>query len=521
MKNLALNLLLAIAMIACSSPAEQKSDLQTQLEKYKAQNFRPMIHYSPDSAWMNDPNGMVYFEGEYHLFYQYYPDSTVWGPMHWGHAVSTDMLHWEHLPIALYPDDLGYIFSGSAVIDWNNTTGFQNGDTPPMVAIFTHHEPKGALEEDNNTFQYQSLAYSLDKGRTWTKYEGNPVLNSPNIRDFRDPKVSWHEQTQKWIMTLAVKDRIHFYASADLKDWIFLSEFGMDIGAHGGVWECPDLFELKVEGTNEKKWVLLVSIGSGGLNGGSATQYFVGDFDGNTFTTDQTEIRWIDHGRDNYAGVTWSDIPASDGRRLFIGWMSNWQYAQVVPTKEWRSAMTLPRTLSLNTNYELVSTPVDELRSLEENGELVIVNTEMVKREATPFNTPLKTELTFDLSETTASKFGIELTNNTGEIYQFGFDQKRGLLFSDRTRASHTSFNENFANTMHIAPFTTENNKMNLEIYLDRSSIEIFVNNGERVMTELLFPSSAFNSASIFYTDGEVEIIALKNTPLKSIWDNQ
>ena len=342
-------LLCFICLLSCQETDKKSTKPENMIvdstQMKTGEQYRPAFHFTPKEKWMNDPNGMVYYQGEYHLFYQYYPDDNVWGPMHWGHAVSKDMIHWEHLPIALYPDKLGYIFSGSCVIDWNNTTGFGSKENPPMVAIFTYHDPEG---EKNKTidFQTQGIAYSLDKGRTWTKYEGNPVIPNPGIKDFRDPKVIWHQDTQKWVMSLAVKDHISFYSSKDLKSWKLESDFGEKAGAHGGVWECPDLFPLKDQNGNEK-WVLLVSINPNGPQGGSATQYFVGDFDGKTFTPNHDKIKWIDYGADNYAGVTFSDIPAEDGRRLFIGWMSNWQYAQVVPTYTWRSAMTIPRELTL------------------------------------------------------------------------------------------------------------------------------------------------------------------------------
>ncbi len=298
--------------------------------KIEMEQHRPHFHFTPESMWMNDPNGMVYYEGEYHLFYQHHPDDVVWGPMHWGHAVSTDLVHWEHLPIALYPDEYGYIFSGSAVVDWKNTSGFGSKHNPPLIAIFTYHDVDGE-QAGNNDYQTQGIAYSIDKGRSWTKYENNPVLPNPGIKDFRDPKVIWYEPDQKWIMTLAAHDNVRFYSSPNLKDWIFESEFGKGIGAHGGVWECPDLFPMELDGT--QKWVLLVSLNDGGPNGGSGTQYFIGDFDGKTFINDNSknQILWLDYGRDNYAGVTWSDIPDEDGRRIFMGWMSNWSYAEVVP----------------------------------------------------------------------------------------------------------------------------------------------------------------------------------------------
>ncbi|MEL6925104.1 MAG: glycoside hydrolase family 32 protein, partial [Bacteroidota bacterium] len=375
-------LVFCITFFSCQDTAETKKDnevnviatSQTATDFY-TEKHRPQFHFSPPAKWMNDPNGMVYYEGEYHLFYQHYPDSTVWGPMHWGHAVSSDMINWEHLPIGLYPDELGYIFSGSAVVDHNNTSGFGKDGAPPMIAIFTHHEPEGARDESNKTFQYQSIAYSNDKGRSWTKYEGNPVVPNPGIRDFRDPKVSWHEASNQWVMVFAAWDQVKFYGSPDLKKWTHLSDFGKTHGSHGGVWECPDLFPLQVEGTNETKYVLLVSINPGAPNGGSGTQYFVGDFDGRSFVLDENfsgQVQnengvWIDYGRDNYAGVTWSDIPETDGRRLFLGWMSNWHYAQVVPTDTWRSAMTLPRVLSLkktDRGYQLFTQMAKEVEQL-------------------------------------------------------------------------------------------------------------------------------------------------------------
>ncbi len=289
--------LILFMLLACNTV--KKLHAQTYSDPY-----RPQIHFSPKEHWMNDPNGMVFYKGVYHLFFQYYPDSTVWGPMHWGHATSKDLVHWKQQPIALYPDSLGYIFSGSAVIDQQNTSGFGKNGHPPMVAIFTHHDPKGEKEGRNN-FQNQSLAYSLDEGKTWTKYAGNPVLKNPGIKDFRDPKVRWYEEGKKWIMTLATLDRIDFYSSKNLKTWTKESEFGKDLGAHGGVWECPDLFPMNYKG--KTVWILIVNINPGGPNGGSATQYFTGDFDGKTFIPYQTDTRWLDYGPDEYAGITWSN----------------------------------------------------------------------------------------------------------------------------------------------------------------------------------------------------------------------
>src|SRR5437773_5860880 len=305
------------------------------------EQYRPQIHFSPKANWTNDPNGMVYNNGVYHLFFQYYPEGTTWGPMHWGHATSRDLIHWAEQPIAIYPDSLGYIFSGSAVVDKTNTTGFGKERQVPLVAIFTHHNPI-AQKEKRTDYENQSIAYSLDNGSTWKKYAQNPVLKNPGITDLREPKLMWYEPQKKWVMTLATKDRVTFYSSPDLKNWKKESEFGNEAGAHGGVWECPDLFPLNDNGKNV--WVLIVNINHGGSNKGSATQYFLRDFDGKKFTPNSKDVKWIDYGPDEYAGITWSN---TGKRKIFLGWMSNWLYANKVPTIKWRNAMTLPRELKL------------------------------------------------------------------------------------------------------------------------------------------------------------------------------
>ena len=274
--------------------------------------WRPVYHFAPQWGWMNDPNGMVYKDGEYHLFYQYNPYGSRWGNMNWGHAISRDLVSWEHMPVAISPDGLGTIFSGSAVVDKNNTAGFGAG---AIVAFYTQASAR----------QMQSIAYSTDNGRTFKKYAGNPVLTG-EVADFRDPKVSWNESTQKWILTLAVGQEVRFYSSPNLKDWTYESNFGEGQGSHGGVWECPDLFELPVAGTNQKKWVLIVNINPGGPFGGSATQYFVGTFDGHKFVNESPKAtKWMDFGKDHYATVTWSNAPQN--RVIALAWMSNWQYA--------------------------------------------------------------------------------------------------------------------------------------------------------------------------------------------------
>lgn len=525
MKNsrFALILVLPLLFSAC-----KKANNQAETEPvYYGEKYRPQLHFSPEEKWMNDPNGMVYYDGEYHLFYQYYPDSTVWGPMHWGHAISTDLVHWEHLPIALYPDELGLIFSGSAVIDWKNTSGLQDGDHPPMIAIFTQHLMEGE-KAGKNDFQVQSIAYSNDRGRSWKMYEGNPVIPNPGIRDFRDPKVFWHEATKKWVMIFAAGDRVKLYNSPNLIDWEFLSDFGQDLGAHGGVWECPDLFQLQTE-NGESHWVMLVSINPGGPNGGSATQYFIGDFDGRHFTTQQKpeDIRWLDYGRDNYAGVTWSDVPDSDGRRLFIGWMSNWDYAQVVPTEKWRSAMTIPRSLHLvETKYGLrvASRPVEELKLLNEEtcsfGEATIDSESIFQinvNEPKLYKAPLRIQVTLDVSKSISDNFGIAMENSAGDQYRMGVF--KGQLYSSRIEAGLKDFESRFAQNAHrhMDVYDLEG-EVKFDIFLDRSSVELFVNDGQLVMTDLLFPREDYENIYLFSQNGSLRIKGFITTRLKNIW---
>ena len=522
-------LLLIAFLFLYSCKNEVPVDPEVEINPYYSEPHRPQFHFSPEKKWMNDPNGMVYFEGEYHLFYQHYPDSTVWGPMHWGHAVSTDLVHWEHLPIALYPDSLGYIFSGSAVIDWKNTTGLGTDDQPPMIAIFTHHLMEGE-KAGTNDFQYQSIAWSNDKGRTWTKYAGNPVISNPGIKDFRDPKVIWDESSEQWVMVFAAGDHIKIYGSTDLKEWKYLSDFGKQWGTHAGVWECPDLFPIEVGGSGETKWVLLLSINPGGPNGGSATQYFVGDFNGKTFNLDSKFVKevadekavWLDYGRDNYAGVTFSDIPDSDGRRIFIGWMSNWDYAQVVPTDKWRSAMTIPRQLKLvNTNagYRVISSPVKELKKLRSSS-VSIPNQTLQgnkKIENAPFsNGCMEIELEVKVEEN--GNFGLTFYNDKGEEYSIGFNALNNHFYSDRLRSGNKEFSKLFAKSQHIAPRFSKSETVKLHIYIDRSSIELFADEGESVLTDIFFPSNNFSNMYLFSHNGKSELLNCELHGLQSIW---
>jgi len=487
--------------------------------------YRPEFHFTPKKNWMNDPNGMFYLDGNYHLFFQHYPDSAVWGPMHWGHAVSKDLVSWEELEIALYPDSLGYIFSGSAVIDTSNTSGFGKDGQTPVVAIFTYHN-MDAEKAGAPVYQSQGLAYSLDGGKKWTKYENNPVLKSPGLKDFRDPKVIWDEKRQQWLMTLATYEKTMFYASKDLKSWTFLSDFGKNYGAHGGVWECPDLFPIKVEGAEEEKWVLLQSLNPGGANGGSGTQYFVGDFDGKKFVLDpkfemqlKSGPQWVDFGRDNYAGVTWSGIPEKDGRRIFIGWMSNWDYANQVPTNTWRSALTLARTLNLrktDKGYKLFSMPVQEIekyygKTIDKKDLSVKDETVLLQRAEIDLNAAF---IDLDLAGLKNERYELRFYNNLNEYISLVIDNEKQIFSFDRTHAGITGFSEKFANTVSVAPFEDRYEKLNVKIWLDKASIEIFIDEGDYVMTEIFFMNAPIDTFSL-KTWKEIEINSLVARPIK------
>jgi fructan beta-fructosidase len=471
---------IASCIVALNVAAQPESQFFNELH-------RPQIHFSPREHWMNDPNGMVFYKGVYHLFYQYYPGASVWGPMHWGHATSKDLVHWQHEPVALYPDSLGYIFSGSAVVDYKNTSGFGKNGKIPLIAIFTHHDPRGEKEENDN-YQNQSLAYSLDEGKTWIKYKGNPVVKNPGIKDFRDPKVSWNEVAKKWVMTLATLDHITFYSSPDLKNWAKESEFGKEIGAHGGVWECPDLISLNYQG--KKIWVLIVNLNPGGPNSGSATQYFVGDFDGHKFIPFDSKTRWLDYGPDEYAGVSYSN---TGNRKIFLGWMNNWQYAQVVPTEKWRGAVTVPRELSIkkqNGEYLVASMPVSELSKLISRS-FKLQNVAVNNFDLTAKTGKLSGPAVLKLSSDQLKNFSITLSNSFNQKLVIGFDESKNEFFIDRTKSGKVGFEKGFGEK-HTAPRFTQAQNFDLTLIIDDASVELFADNGLTVMTEIFFPDENY-----------------------------
>jgi len=625
---------------------------------YKEQH-RPQFHFSPKEKWMNDPNGMVYYEGEYHLFYQYYPEDIVWGPMHWGHAVSRDMITWEHLPIALYPDKHGLIFSGSAVIDWNNSSGFGVNDKPPMVAIFSHHNMEAEQAGESDLFQTQGIAYSIDNGRTWMKYENNPVIENPGIRDFRDPKVIWHKESEQWVMALATLNHLQIYSSSNLKEWTLISDFGKEIGSHDGVWECPDLFPLKYK--DGERWVLLQNMNPGNPNGGSGLQYFVGDFNGKDFIVDEAfgkllerkeapvpagetvdnfegdltmweqegntfvikdviltsgaegnsakgvikskpfeitndalnfeiaggnhrgrtlialivdgkrvreaeainntkpvwkgwnvakykgkmaqielidqytndngfialnELRladeqafpviegsvWADQGRDNYAGVTWSDVPTEDGRRIFLGWMSNWVYAQKVPTERWRSAMTIPRILGLQEVDgipRLTMEPAVETQQLRKKAISITAN----KTITMPTSSLTELDLYFTLGKN--AEVEITVSNSLGENTIIGFERSTNQFYVDRTNSGKNDFSADFASKIY-GDRLVNGDDLPMQLFFDVSSVELFADNGMTVFTELFFPNENYTELEIKVTNTDLQ--TANGWELKGIW---
>ena len=456
-----------------------------------SEQYRPQIHYSPAKNWINDPNGMVYVNGTYHLFYQYNPSGNDWGNMSWGHATSTDLVHWTEKPVALTADNLGDIFSGSAVVDKDNTAGFGKD---AIVAIYT----------SSGDHQQQSIAYSTDGGETFKKYEGNPVIKNTELADFRDPKVFWHEESKQWIMSLALgwQYGIQFWGSKDLKSWSKLGTFSTATSrCNRGQWECPDLIQMDYNG--KKKWVLIVSVNPGGPTIGSGTMYFVGDFDGNNFTADNLDYPlWLDYGADNYAGVTWSNTA---DRAVFIGWMNNWQYAGASPVSPWRSANTLPRELSLKDvdgQPVLCSNVVKELESVE--GEWKDITSTFDAADAYEVELTVPTDKNAEIS----------LLNNEGEHLDYTLNAATRSIIAHRNKQTgETAFSGNFSLPSVVAPLNTSGNTVTLRFYIDQSSVELFTADGSMAQTLLVYPKSIYNSLTV---DGKPATGRVRT--IKSIW---
>jgi sucrose-6-phosphate hydrolase SacC (GH32 family) len=525
------------------------------------QSFRPQLSYSPARNWMNDPNGLVYHDGEYHLFYQYNPNGSTWGDMSWGHAVSADLVHWQELPLALTVEKDGQgavtqmFFSGSVVVDEANTNGLGQPGRPAMIALYTSVYPQ-ALEAGNGKSvragtQAQSLAYSLDRGRSWTQYAGNPVIALPpapyidEYREFRDPKVFWYEPEHKWVMVLALPNlhKALFYTSRDLLHWDWMSEFG-PANAVGGAWECPDLIELPVDGdVSRRKWVLVMSLNPGGPAGGSGTQYFIGKFDGTTFAADPQPqspdagssrepmvttarpgdlVQWLDYGADFYAAVSWNGVPGN--RRIMIGWMNNWLYGQQVPTAPWRSAQSVPRELSLRTldgRLRLVQQPVAELQRLRMDL-LYSASALSLASGVQPMDPVLSAggpkELEMRLKPGKARRAGVRLRGGVqGQEIEVGYDSELGILYLDRSRAGDNSFLPGFSKRQ-IAPVLLRDGQLSLRILLDSASVTVFAGEGETVLTSQIFPDPAPQGLSLFSEGASAELTDLKIWALSSIW---
>ena len=428
------------------------------------EKFRPAYHHSPVYGWMNDPNGLFYKDGVWHLYYQWNPYGSQWENMTWGHSTSTDGLHWTPQPTAIEADALGAIFSGCCVVDKNNTAGFGNG------AIVAYYTSAGAR-------QTQSMAFSLDGGQTFTKYAGNPVIVS-DVPDFRDPHIFWNEEAGFWNMVLASGQEMSIYSSKDLKQWKHESNFGLTYGNHGGVWECPDLMKLPVDGTGEQKWMLICNINPGGPFGGSATQYFIGQFDGHQFVCEDQpeETKWMDYGKDHYATVTFDNAP--DGRRVAIAWMSNWQYANQVPTMQFRSTNSILRDLSL---YQYEGETYCAVRPAKE------MDAARGKKIARPTD---RCEIVVTLK----GDARITLSNGSKERVVLDYDADMASLDFDRRHSGQCSFSDAFP-TVVTAP--VHGSLRTLRIFIDKSSIEVFDADGRLSMTNLVFPSSPYNRISV------------------------
>lgn len=449
------------------------------------EKFRPVYHHTPAYGWMNDPNGMFYKDGVYHLYFQYNPYGSVWANMHWGHSTSTDLMHWNFEGSAIVPDAWGAIFSGSCVVDHNNTAGFGKD---AVIAFYT-----SAKASPWGDVQSQSMAYSLDNGKTFVKYEGNPILTSSE-KDFRDPKVFWYAPGKHWVMMLAVGQHMEIYSSVNLKEWKKESEFGAMQGAHGGVWECPDLVEIPVEGTREKKWVLICNLNPGGPFGGSAAQYFVGSFDGKKFVNESpTQTKWMDWGKDNYATVTWNNAP--DGRCIALGWMSNWQYANNVPTRQYRSANTLARDLTLYREGQelyLKSTPSVEVKKAR--GKKVSIPSFRVSEKHEIVNLFEDNQGAYEveilIQNAGASKIAFCLLNDKGEKVSMYYDLNRKQFVMNRSESGTVDFSKDFP-AVTVAPANVDK-ELTLRLFVDWSSIEAFGEDGKFVMTNLVFPSQPY-----------------------------
>ena len=508
---------LVIKNLARNAVAWKHIELADTFDTANREKFRPIYHHTPAYGWMNDANGLVYKDGEYHLYFQYNPYGSKWGNMHWGHSVSKDLVHWTHEQPAIARDTMGHIFSGSCVVDHNNSAGFGKD---AIIAFYTSHKNLPG----NHQRQQQCIAYSLDNGRTYTKYEGNPVVTPfDGLENFRDPKVFWYAPQNKWVMIVSADKNMRFYESKDLKKWNYMSEWGAGFGPQPNQFECPDFFEMAVDGNAQhKKWVMIVNINPGFVYGGSGTMYFVGQFDGHKFTCDTApnDVKWLDWGKDHYATVTYSNTP---GRIIAMPWMSNWQYANLTPTQQFRSQNALPRELKLYTadnGEQLVSAaPVKETEALR-NKATDLGSFEDEKQ--AKIDNEGAFELDFDLQAGTADKCGVEIANAKGEKVSIYYDAKAQRFVMDRAKSGITEFGNkvephqldnaqslkrykevtvNYHNAFALgtwAPVPVKADAHHVQIFVDKSSVELFVDGGRIAMTNLVFPNEPYNQLRFF-----------------------
>ncbi len=507
MKKIIVYSVILICVARCQSKKSTENEMSNYTEKY-----RPAYHFTPEKNWMNDPNGLVYYQGEYHLFYQYNPYGNTWGHMSWGHAISKDLLQWEQLPVALeeYPDaltgDSTMIFSGTALVDKNNTSGLCEGKDC-LIAIYTSHVHKNG----EGKTQHQSLAYSNDKGLTWKRNDKNPILDIQR-KDFRDPKVFWYEPQQKWVMATVIPDlyKVRFYESKNLLEWKQLSEFG-PLGDTSRIWECPDLYELPIENNPGKtKWVLSLSGGHPQSPKFVGMQYFVGRFDGTNFTPDdpQQSAIYVDHGKDFYAGIVYNNIPKSDERTIMIGWVNNWTYGGQLPTSPWRSAMSLPRVLTLKeteSGLRLIQTPITEIANLR---------TEMIIDSTFSIGTA---EIELDLDTENSEEIGIRVFKSGDEQTVIGYRIKEQILFLDRRNSGNVNFNPDFASIEEVK-LKPVDGKIKLHIFIDQSIIEVFANDGEATISDYAFPEQLDYKIETYSKGGKAPLFKLWK--LKSVWSN-
>lgn len=486
-----------------------KMKLSETFDTANREKFRPVYHHTPEYGWMNDPNGMFYKDGVYHLYFQYNPYGSTWGNLSWGHSISTDLVHWTYEGAPVMPDAYGMIFSGSAVVDHYNTAGFGEG---AIVAFYTSAKPSPWGDS-----QSQSMAYSTDGGKTFTKYTGNPVLVSDK-RDFRDPKVFWYAPGKHWVMILAAGQEMEIYSSRNLKEWKKESSFGAKQGAHGGVWECPDLFELPVEGTDETRWVLICNINPGGPFGGNAAQYFVGTFNGKKFVNESpTETKWMDWGKDHYATVTFNNAP--DGRVIALGWMSNWQYQTVLPTKQYRGANTIARDLTLFRDEDgellMCCAPSPEIESarVETRNFPAFKVKESYEIPSLLEDNDGAYEIELQLKNSGASRIILMLSNDKGEKVHMHYDVARRQFVMERSESGLTDFSADFP-AMTVAPVEDTDN-IRLRLFVDRSSIEAFGDGGKFVMTNRVFPSAPYNKLEFETWRGHFQVKSMKVYKLK------